>query len=240
MQVSGAWLLYKSNSIGDGFLSATLKGFTVCDDREGTAQEFRLAIGMPENIGSIPLHSLAHDAESQHKVDSITRHDNAKLIPTMLILDAKFSQHSTFISLCIQRPQLLVALDFLLVLVEFFVPTIGNVLSNEGDMSSFHEMDATILSESTYKQPSPEISLSPQRPLIVDDERYDHFVYDGDGGLLYLINRQGFNLTMPSSEAIIYVGNGKKLQFKNVTIKVLFSYYILFIVYYCTIFRTFL
>lgn len=222
MQVSGAWLLYKSNSLGDGFLSATLKGFTVCDDREGTTQEFRLAIGKPENIGSIPLHSLASDDESYNKVDRITRDDHAKLVPTMLILDAKFSQYSTLISLCIQRPQLLVALDFLLAVVEFFVPTIGNALSNEGDTSALHVTDAIILNESAYKQPSLEISLSPRRPLLVDDERYDHYVYDGDGGVLYLRNRQGFNLTTPSSEAIIYVGNGKRLQFKNVTIKVLF------------------
>lgn len=232
MQVSDAWLLYKSNSLGEGFLSATLKGFTVYDDREGIAQEFRLAIGKPENIGALPLHSLAHNDESGDKVDLITRDDEAKLVPAMLILDAKFSQLLTFISLCIQRPQLLVALDFLLAVVEFFVPTIGNVLTNEEDASSFHVMDAVNLYESFYKQPSAEVSLSPQRPLIIDDERYDHFVYDGGGGVLYLIDRQGFNLTTPSTEALIYVGDGKKLQFKNVVIKVLFTSFFLFMLFH--------
>ncbi|POO03118.1 Vacuolar protein sorting-associated protein [Trema orientale] len=220
VQVSGAWLLYKSNSVEEGFLSATLKSFTVCDDREGTEQEFRLAVGKPENIGSTPVQSYTGDNELQHKDDQIiTRDNDAKLDFAMLILDVKFSQLSTFVSLCIQRPQLLVALDFLLAVVEFFVPTVGNVLSNEEDSKSFQVIDALILSESTYKQPSAQASFSPQRPLIVDDGRYDHFAYDGGGGILFLKDRQGFNLTAPSTEAIIYVGSGKKLQFKNVVIK---------------------
>ncbi|KAL5551261.1 hypothetical protein UlMin_001437, partial [Ulmus minor] len=220
VQVSGAWLFYKSTSLGEGFLSATLKGITLCDDREGTEQEFRLAIGKTENIGSGPLHSFVGDEESRHKVDlDITLDNVAQIVPTMLILDVKFTQHLTFVSLCIQRPQLLVALDFLLAVVEFFVPTVGNVLSHEEDTESFKVIDALILDESTYKQPSAEVSLSPRKPLIVDDESYDHFVYDGDGGTLHLKDRQGFNLTAPSTEAIIFVGTGKKLQFKNVIIK---------------------
>ncbi|XP_062073801.1 uncharacterized protein LOC133778015 isoform X2 [Humulus lupulus] len=222
VQVSGAWLLYKSSSVEEGSLSATLKGFTVCDDREGTDQEFRLAIGKPENIGSSPLHSSSSngDNEIQQKYDqNITTDSVAKLDFTMLILDVKLNKLSTFVSLCIQRPQLLVALDFLLAVVEFFVPTIGSVMNNEEGSQSFQVIDALILNESVYKQPSAKVSFSPQRPLVVDDERYDHFVYDGGGGILDLKDRQGFNLTAPSTEAIIYVGRGKKLQFKNIVIK---------------------
>lgn len=238
MQISGAWLLYKSTSLEEGFLSATLKDFTVCDDREGTEEEFRLAIGKPENIGSSPSPSVTGDNELQHKDDpNSTRDSDAKLDSTMLILDVKFSRLSTFVSLCIQRPQLLVALDFLLAVVEFFVPTVGNVLSNEEDSKSFQVIDALILNESTYKQPSAEVSFSPQRPLIIDDERYDHFVYDGGGGILYLKDGQGFNLTAPSTEAIIYVGSGKKLQFKNVVIKVFFvtTFFFLVTVFPCKV-----
>ncbi|BFG31191.1 hypothetical protein CerSpe_174650 [Prunus speciosa] len=217
VQISGAWLLYKSNTLGEGFLSATLKGFTVFDDREGTEPEFRLAIGKPEYVGSYPLDFVDHD---DHHISgaNVTKGNDVKLVPTMLILDAKFCQLSTVVSLCIQRPQLLVALDFLLGVVEFFVPTIGNVQSNEELQNSVLGIDAVILDQSTYKQPSTEFSLSPLRPLIVDDERHDHFVYDGNAGTLYLKDRQGFNLSGPSTEAIIYVGDGKRLQFKNVVI----------------------
>ena len=220
MQVSGAWLLYKSNNAGEGFLSATLKGFTVIDDREGTEEEFRLAVGMPGKIGYSLLH-LSSDDENQHISDlNVMKQDEIKPVPTMLIFDAKFGQYSTFISLCVQRPQLLVALDFLLAVAEFFVPTVGDMLSNEESRTPMHEVDTIVLDQPIYQQSSAEISLSPLRPLIVDDERFDHFTYDGKGGILHLKDRQGVNLSAPSKEAIIYVGSGKKLQFKNVVIKV--------------------
>ncbi|EEF45057.1 vacuolar protein sorting-associated protein, putative [Ricinus communis] len=218
LQIAGAWLLYKSNNLGDGFLSATLKGFTVIDDREGTEEEFRLAIGKPENIGYGPLPSLT-DYENPHLFNEHLKNDSKiEPTPTMLILDAKFGEHSTFISLCVQRPQLLVALDFLLPVVEFFVPTLGSTMSNEED-NPIHVVDAITLDNSIHRQTSAEISLSPLRPLIVDSERFNHFIYDGQGGILHLKDRQGHNLFAPSKEAIIYVGSGKKLQFKNVIIK---------------------
>ncbi|KAM6557396.1 hypothetical protein CsatB_004415 [Cannabis sativa] len=222
VQISGAWLLYKSSSVEEGFLSATLKGFTVCDDREGTEQEFRLAIGKPDNIGSSPLHLSTGNGGDEIQLtndQNVAKDIDAKLDFTMLILDVKFNQRSTFVSLCIQRPQLLVALDFLLAVVEFFVPTLGSVMNNEEGTQSCQVIDTLILNEPVYKQPSAKFSFSPQRPLVVDDERYDHFVYDGGGGILYLKDRQGFNLTAPSTEAIIYVGSGKRLQFKNIMIK---------------------
>ena len=121
-------------------------------------------------------------------------------------------------------------LDFLLGVAEFFVPSISNTLSSEEVQNSVHGMDAVILDQSTYKQPSTEFSLSPLRPLIADDGRHDHFVYDGNGGTLYLKDRQGTNLSGPSTEPIIYVGDGKRLQFTNVVIKVIpLRYIFLFI-----------
>lgn len=194
----------------------------MCDDREGTEQEFRLAVGNAENVDSSRLHPFAAEDELQIKADQRIVEDNdADIVPTMLILDVKLSQLSTSVSLCVQRPQLLVALDFLLAVAEFFVPTVGHVLTSEEDAKSIQIIDALILDKSTYKQPYAEASLSPSRPLIVDDERFDHFIYDGGGGTLNLKDRQGSDLAAPSSEAIVYVGSGKRLQFKNVVIKVL-------------------
>ncbi|XLR57836.1 hypothetical protein S83_008508, partial [Arachis hypogaea] len=192
--VSGAWLLYKSSTDGKGFLSATLQGFTVFDDREGK----------PENVGASLLNAFSHQ-QNQDSVNSSIVKENGFPVPTMLIVDVKFAQDSTFVSLCIQRPQLLVALDFLLAVVEFFVPTVGNMLSYEEHNMS-HMLEAVIMDQSIY-------------PLIVDNETFDHFIYDGHGGTLYLKDGQGFNLTEASSEALIYVGSGKKLQFKNVVVK---------------------
>ncbi|KAF9624988.1 hypothetical protein IFM89_016808 [Coptis chinensis] len=221
VQATGAWLLYKSNTVGEGFLSATLKGFSVIDDREGTQQEHRLAIGKSESLGYnalIPAHGDS-DKNSVLSDSNVIKQDNVKLVPTMLILDAKLNKSSTSVFLCVQRPQLLVALDFLLAVVEFFVPTVRSMLSNEEDENPLHMAGAIILEYPIYNQPSKEFSLSPERPLIIDDERFGHYIYDGRDGILHLQDRENIDLCSPSTEAIIFVGNGKRLQFKNVHIK---------------------
>ncbi|KAL3817950.1 hypothetical protein ACJIZ3_003855 [Penstemon smallii] len=216
LQVSGVWLLYKSDTIGDGFLSATLKDLTVVDNREGTEQELRLAIGKPDMTGYNPSQSKIDNMDDKAVATNIPTDSSTKFIPAMLIFDARFCEDSTFLFLCIQRPQLLVALDFLLAIVEFFVPTIrGEQL--EENANSF--VDALILDQQTFHQPTAEFSISPQKPLVADDERFDIFIYDGKGGTLYLKDRHGSNLSCPSMEALVYVGNGKKLQFRNVTVK---------------------
>lgn len=222
MQANNAWLLYNSNTNGEGFLSATLKGFTVLDEREGTELEFRRAIGIANSIGPAQFHIQTNE-HNQLPSDANTIEDkNSEAVPTMLILDAKLSQFKTFVSLSVQKPQLLVALDFLLAVVEFFVPTVGNILSDEEDKSYLHVTDAVILDQSPYRQPSSELHISPGKPLVADTENFDHFIYDGDGGVLHLKDRYGVDLSAPSKEAMIYVGSGKKLQFKNIIIKVLF------------------
>lgn len=220
-QVGSLWFLYNSNVASDGFLSASVGSFTVVDDREGTEEGLRLAIRNSDDINN----NLITSTKWRTSVNDATYNTDVKLVPTMLILDANFSQSSMYMSLFIQRPQLLVALDFLLAVVEFFVPTVGNIMADEdGERSSALILgDAIILDQSVYRQPSLEFSLSPLRPLIVDDERYNLFVYDGQGGTLYLTDKQGRVLSGPSMAAIFYVGNRKKLQFKNVVIKVLLA-----------------
>nr|XP_016473057.1 PREDICTED: uncharacterized protein LOC107795012 [Nicotiana tabacum] len=219
MQVSGLWLLYKSNTAGEGFLSSTLEDFTVMDNREGIEQELRLAIRKPETIGYNPSQSVTDAGEYAGMSFNTSSDKDMKLVPAMVILDARFYENLTSFSLFIQRPQLLVALDFLLAVVEFFVPNVRSMLANDDHGSSAHAVDAVILNDSVYNQPSAELSLSPQRPLVADDESYDLFTYDGRGGTLFLQDRRGQNLSSPSEEAVIYVGSGKKLQFKNVKIK---------------------
>ncbi|XP_021768084.1 uncharacterized protein LOC110732449 isoform X1 [Chenopodium quinoa] len=202
VQINTAWLLYKSTTGGEDFLSVTLQSFNVLDDRESTQEQFRLAIGQPK---SIEYSSLENEIR---QIDA-----------TMLVVDATLSEKSSSICLCLQRPQLLVALDFLLAVIEFFVPTVRGILSNEEDDMPMSLVDAIILNDSTYTQPSYESSISPKTPLIIDNERFDHFIYDGNGGTLLLKDRQGSVISSSSTEALIYVGNGKRLQFKNVVVK---------------------
>lgn len=224
LQASGAWLLYKSNSSGESYLFATLRGFSVIDDREGTKEESKLAIG---KSGSITFESLFYDGDDIQRLNHSREKDALEYfgfepIPSMLILDILFRKSSIDISLSIQRPKLLVALDFLLAITEFFTPSLRATLSNEED-DLLYIAGAIILDQPVYFQPSPEFSISPQKPLIADDERFDHFIYDGKGGRLYLRDREGKVLSVPRLETVIYIGNGKKLQFKNVTIVVFIS-----------------
>lgn len=211
-KIKHAWLLYKSTTIGEGYLSANLKSFTVIDNRDGTEEEFRLAVGNSESIGYANQKDAVGAINSNEKdLDSV---------PTMIILDAKFTESLMSISLCVQRPQLLVALDFLLSVVEFFVPTIADMISNEEDGNSSHIVDAFLLDQSTFIQKSAEVFLSPKKPLVADDERFDFFIYDGGGGIVHLQDRNGQDISAPSKETMIYIGNGKRVQFKNVIIKV--------------------
>uniref|UniRef100_A0A7N1A9Q6 Peroxin/Ferlin domain-containing protein n=1 Tax=Kalanchoe fedtschenkoi TaxID=63787 RepID=A0A7N1A9Q6_KALFE len=137
----------------------------------------------------------------------------------MIILDANFTESLMSIALCVQRPQLLVALDFLLAVVEFFVPTVAHMLLNQEDENYSQMVDAFILDRSPYIQESAKVLLSPRNPLVADDERFDLFIYDGGGGTLHLQDRNGRDFNSPSKETVVYVGDGKRLQFKNVTIK---------------------
>ncbi|KAL0326634.1 UNVERIFIED_CONTAM: hypothetical protein Sangu_1741400 [Sesamum angustifolium] len=192
----------------------------VVDDREGTEKELKLAFGKPDVDGHNPSQSVPGNMY-HNTVESNPLANNArKYTPAILILDARFHESSTFVSLCIQRPQLLVALDFLLAVVEFFVPTVRSDVSNDENANSSHFLDAIVLDQPIFSQATAEFSISPQKPLVVDDERFEDFIYDGRGGTLYLKDRWGLNLSCPSMEALVYVGNGKKLQFRNVTIRV--------------------
>ncbi|PWA96948.1 pleckstrin (PH) domain superfamily protein [Artemisia annua] len=217
LQVSGLWVLYKADTLGEGLLSATLKGFTVNDDREGTEEELRLAVRQPKSIRYSPDHEIVNG--DNEMVNANVKYEEILGVPTMLILDAKFSQHSTTLSLCIQRPQLLVALDFLMAVAEFFVPTVRDILSNDEDEKSSFVVDALILEKPTFSQSDEVFTLSPQKPLMVDGEDCDHYTYDGRGGTLLLQDREGEMISSTSVETIIYIGSGKRLQFKNVTIK---------------------
>uniref|UniRef100_A0A0E0MAV7 PH domain-containing protein n=1 Tax=Oryza punctata TaxID=4537 RepID=A0A0E0MAV7_ORYPU len=219
MQASGAWLLYKSNTREESFLFATLKGFSVFDDREGTKDELRLAIGKSATVRDT---SSADGYDNPNELDSGERRIQKDLglepIPSMLILDAILRKSSSTVSVCVQRPKFLVALDFLLAIVEFFVPSARSLLSNDEDKDLLHMTSPLVFSDQVYYQERSTMSLSPQKPLIVDNEKFNYYIYDGKGGKIYLLDREGKILSGPSAERFIHVLCGKGLQFRNVTI----------------------
>lgn len=139
---------------------------------------------------------------------------------TMLVVDAKLSPTQQQVSLRIQRPRLVVAFDFLLAVGEFFVPSMHAMLAEKGDENPLDMKNGMFLNDHVYKQTVKEIRISPKKPLVADYEGVQEYIYNGQGNTLRLLNRNDEDLSMFSPEAIIFVGDGKRLIFRNVVIQV--------------------
>lgn len=139
----------------------------------------------------------------------------------MLVLDAKLSPTKQDVSLRIQRPRVVVAFDFLLAVGEFFVPSLHAVPAEKGEENALDMKKGVFLNNLVYKQTLKEIKISPKRPLVADYEGVQEYIYDGQGNTLRLLDHHGEDLSMSSSEVLIFVGDGKRLIFRNVVIQVI-------------------
>lgn len=139
---------------------------------------------------------------------------------TMLVVDAKLSPTQQLISLRIQRPRVVVAFDFLLAVGEFFVPSMHAMLAEKGEENPLDMKKGIFLNNRVYKQTLKEIRISPKKPLVADYEGVQEYIYDGQGNTLRLLNRHNEDLSMFSPEVLIFVGDGKRLIFRNVVIQV--------------------
>ncbi|BBN04917.1 vacuolar protein sorting-associated protein 13A/C [Marchantia polymorpha subsp. ruderalis] len=216
VQVTGVWAAYKSNSIEESTIMATLEKFSVRDDREGTELEMRYMIGSADEEES----NVIELSEQEGHNGSCSNQDCRSAL-TMLVMDANLSPTLQTITLRIQRPRLLVALDFLLAVAEFFIPSMHAMLSDGkgADANPIEMQNAIFLDDPVYKQSDREISLSPKRPLVADKDGLDKYIYDGRGGTIRLLDRKGADLRDFSREVIMFVGDGKRLKFKNVIIQ---------------------
>ncbi|CAM6084054.1 unnamed protein product [Calypogeia fissa] len=227
IQVTGVWASYKSNTLQESNIQATLEKFSVRDDREGTEAEMRYMIGNADDAEPISLDKKAREEEGSGKHEKGLQKDGSCSRPdcrsalTMLVLDAKIAPQMQVVSMRIQRPRLLVALDFLLAVAEFFIPSMHAMLS-DGKGSNENPLEiqnAIFLKEKVYTQSTKEVILSPKKPLVADQEGVDVQVYDGKAGYIRLLDRKGADLRDFSKEVIIFIGDGKKLVFKNVIIQ---------------------
>uniref|UniRef100_A0A0A9CII0 Uncharacterized protein n=1 Tax=Arundo donax TaxID=35708 RepID=A0A0A9CII0_ARUDO len=140
---------------------------------------------------------------------------------TMLILDYRSRSSFQSFVIRIQQPRILV-LDFMLPVVEYFVPSLGTITSREESLDSKNDplmrSDDIILSEPVFFQRENVTQLSPGRQLIVDGYDIDEFTYDGCGGTISLCKEFDKKGQLYSG-TIIIVGRGKRLRFKNVKIE---------------------
>lgn len=138
----------------------------------------------------------------------------------MLVVDAKLCPTKQEIFLRIQRPRVVVAFDFLLAVGEFFVPSMHTMLAEKGEEDPLDMKNGIFLNDHVFKQKVREVRISPKKPLVADYEGIQEYTYDGQGNTLRLLNRHDEDLAMVSPETLIFVGDGKRLVFRNVIVQV--------------------
>ncbi|KAG0557949.1 hypothetical protein KC19_11G167800 [Ceratodon purpureus] len=227
VQVIGVWASYKSNNIEESVVMASLERFSLKDEREGTDPEMQYMIGhaddrAPNTLEGDPAHARRNKTEKNENDTAVgnssTSHGWGQAL-TMLVVDAKLSPTQQQVSLRIQRPRLVVAFDFLLAVGEFFVPSMHAMLAEKGDENPLDMKNGMFLNDHVYKQTVKEIRISPTRPLVADYEGVEEFIFNGQGNTLRLLNRNDEDLSIFSPEALIFVGDGKRLIFRNVVIQ---------------------
>lgn len=221
---------YRTTSFSEADLYVTIPKFSVLDIRPDTKPEMRLMLGSHTNMYKPSLYSTGsggtdltfpRDDPTTKKLESAID-ANAPYL-TMLILDYRWRSSFQSVVLRIQQPRVLVVIDFLLALVEYFVPSLGSITGREETMNPKNDplinSDDIILSGSVHVQRDQIVHLSPRRQLIIDGCVSSEFIYDGAGGTLSL-NEQVNIKEQSYMGPIIIIGRGKRLRFKNVKIKV--------------------
>lgn len=213
-------------------LYLTIPKFSILDIRPDTKPEMRLMLGSYADVSKPGIFSISDspracpvssdNSASAVDLKNATEMDVSNL--TMLVMDCRMRTSFKSLVIRVQQPRILVVLDFLLAVVEFFVPWLGTVTGRQETLLSQNDSLTNggdiILSEPIYQQQDDVVKLSPGRQLIVDGFGIDEFIYDGCGGTISLVEE--FNVNGQScSGTIILIGRGKKLRFKNVKIEVI-------------------
>lgn len=210
-------------------LYVTLPKVSVVDLRADTKPEMRLMLGSMSDV-DIAAGSGAETATA-HRADNRARQAEGPASPqlTMLVMDMRFKPDSQAIMIRVQRPRLLVVVDFLLAIGEFFVPSLGAITGRDEAMDVSNdpitERDHIRLQTAYHLQSEENVMLSEGRQLVADTHDVDEFVYDGGGNSLFLdITDDAACNSRLELEPLIFIGSNKHLRFKNIHIKVFFSF----------------
>lgn len=181
----------------------------------GSKPEMRLMLGSMADLETNIISSKLE--ENGDKITTLVEPQ-----APMMVLDTKIKEGFQALIIRIQRPRLLVVLDFLLAVGEFFLPSLAKLTGKDDCNDPIIDNDHVRLVEPYYKQKDPVMTLSSQRKLIVDFPNFHEFTYDGCGNTLCI---QRENVAQDGSDSfvidpVILIGAGKKLFFKNVKIKV--------------------
>lgn len=229
-QLEGLWVSYRSTSFFEMDLYVTIPKFSVLDIRPDTKPEMRMMLGSYTDVSkpgcnnsSLSSINITPQRSMHRNLENKTDTDVSNL--TMLILDYRWRSSFRSIVIRIQQPRILVVLDFLLAVAEFFIPSLGTITGREEhshpNKDPLTSSDITLL-EPVFMQHDDIVHLSPRRQLIVDGCQFNEFTYDGCGNILSLSDEFESN-GQPYSQTLIILGRGKKLRFKNVKIEVCYS-----------------
>ncbi|KAG0568137.1 hypothetical protein KC19_7G189300 [Ceratodon purpureus] len=215
LEIQKFWLSYCSSSTNNMDVLITLSKLSVLDQRFDTRPEMRLMLGSMADVEKLGGPSGLVRENLDNSTDSSPQ-------LTMLVLDLRFKTESQAIVIRLQRPRLLVVVDFLLGIGQFFVPSLGNAALEsdpENPQNDAEVVDEHIrLSTSLFQQKDETIVLSCERQLIVEAYDVDEFIYDGCGKTL-ILDVKDDEIGPTSWEPLIVIGCEKKLQFKNVRIE---------------------
>lgn len=217
VELQGFWLNYRSTSSEELDVLVTLPRLCVLDLRSDTKPEMRLMLGSMvdmEDYGALG---------GQGQGDGNNEFLHKGPFPPMLVMDVRMKKESQAFVIRIQRPRLLVVIDFLLSVGEFFVPSLAAITGKDEAMNAHKDpiivKDHIRLTSPVYRQDKTVVTLSANQQLIVDAPDIIEFTYDGGGNILFLDTPDDQAPQRPRTHPVIVVGPGKKLSFKNVRIK---------------------
>lgn len=227
LQLEGLWVLYRMTSFLETDLYLTIPKFSIIDIRPVTKPEMRLMLGSStDTLKQTPLENFPFLKTSFGKAYSEGNLDIDVPVATMFVLDYRWRKESQSFVLRVQQPRVLVVPDFLLAVVEFFVPALRTITGREETLDPKNDPisrnNSIILSGSIHRQSEDIILLSPSRQLIADTLGVDDYTYDGCGNVIRLmeeIDAKGPH--SGRSQPIIVIGRAKRLRFVNVKIEVL-------------------
>ncbi|KAD5802908.1 hypothetical protein E3N88_14268 [Mikania micrantha] len=212
--LEGMWVSYRMTSFSEMDLYVTIPRFSILDLRPDTRPEMRLMLGTSTDV-------LKQTSSKGGLVRAVTMSNVDAPHSTMLLMDLRCRSSSQVLVVRIQLPRVLVVLDFLLAVGEFFVPSLGAITGKEEVMDSKNDpiskADTIILSDTLYNQIEDEVYLSPNRKLVVDAAGVDEYTYDGCGKTIILKEDEQSQSAL--FRPIIIIGKGKRLRFVNVKIK---------------------
>lgn len=231
--MEGLWVSYRYTSLSESDLYVTIPKFSILDIRPDVKAEMRLMLGSSSDVLKLDSHSFNHSCKDYSLkscncdcpgiIRGTTNTDVANL--TMVVIDIRWRSTSKSIVIRLQQPRVLVVLEFLLAVVEFFVPSLRAITGRDETSDRKNDPivrnDNIIPVEPIHMQRTDLVLLSPKRKLIIDVPGFDEVIYDGCGGTLRLTECETDNSSLSGlGPLLIIIGRGKSLRFRNVKIEV--------------------